>query len=102
MLKQEKKEQLIAFGKQMLEMRERNQLTQMQLAEILDVDRRQISRYETGEAEMGALLYAKMQTELSIKVDDQLNELLQHWDALTPGQKELILGTVKEMASLNN
>lgn len=97
MLKKEKEEELIAFGEQLFEMRKRSHLTQMQMAEILDIDRRQISRYETGEAEMGALLYAKMQDALSVKIDDQLNDMLQLWGALSSERKTQLLDLAKVM-----
>ncbi len=97
MLKKEKKEELITFGEQLYEMRKRSHLTQMQMAEILDIDRRQISRYETGEAEMGALLYAKMQDALSVKIDDQLNDMLQLWGALSSERKTQLLDLAKVM-----
>ena len=97
MLKKEKKEELVAFGEQLYEMRKRSHLTQMQMAELLDIDRRQVSRYETGEAEMGALLYAKMQDALSVKIDDQLNEMLQLWGALSSERKTQLLDLAKVM-----
>ena len=97
MLKDEKKENLIAFGQHLYEMRKQKHLSQMQLADILDVDRRQISRYETGEAEMGAMLYAKMLDALMPKTDDQLSEILQLWDLLSAENKALLLNLAKKM-----
>ena len=87
----------IEFGNQLYEMRRQNNLSQMQLADILDIDRRQISRYETGEAEMGALLYVKMQNALSPKVDDQLAEMLQLWSALSDESKTQLINLAKLM-----
>ena len=97
MLKEEKKIELIAFGKHLYERRKQKHLSQMKLAEILDIDRRQISRYETGEDEMGAMLYAKMQDVLSPKKDNQLNELLQIWDVLSAENKTQLLNLAKVM-----
>ena len=97
MLKGDKKKKLIEFGNQLYEMREQNNLSQMQLADILDIDRRQISRYETGEAEMGAMLYAKMQDVLSPKIDNQLGEILQLWDALSERNKIQLVNLAKVM-----
>ncbi len=91
MLKKDKKPELIAFGQSLYEMRKRNKLSQMELADILDVDRRQISRYETGEAEMGAMLYAKMQTALAVKIDDQLDAFLQQWGTLSDENRTQLL-----------
>jgi transcriptional regulator with XRE-family HTH domain len=90
-LKKDKKPELIAFGQSLYEMRKRNKLSQMELADILDVDRRQISRYETGEAEMGAMLYAKMQTALAVKIDDQLDAFLQQWGTLSDENRTQLL-----------
>ncbi len=97
MLKKEKKDELVSFGVHLYEMRKRSHLTQMQMAEILDIDRRQVSRYETGEAEMGALLYAKMQDALSVKIDDRLDELLQLWGVLSSESKMQLLDLAKVM-----
>ena len=97
MSKDNKKRELIEFGNQLYEMRRQNDLSQMQLADILDIDRRQISRYETGEAEMGALLYVKMQNALSPKVDGQLAEMLQLWSALSDESKAQLINLAKLM-----
>ena len=91
MLKKDRKPELIAFGQSLYEMRKRNKLSQMELADILDVDRRQISRYETGEAEMGAMLYAKMQTALAVKIDDRLDAFLQQWGTLSDENRTQLL-----------
>lgn len=96
----DKKKELIEFGNQLYEMRRQNDLSQMQLADILDIDRRQISRYETGEAEMGALLYMKMQNALSPKVDDQLAEMLQLWSVLSNESKTQLINLAKLMKKL--
>ena len=87
----------IEFGNQLYEMRRQNNLSQMQLADILDIDRRQISRYETGEAERGALLYVKMQNALSPKVDGQLAEMLHLWSALSDESKTQLINLAKLM-----
>ena len=97
MSKDNKKKELIEFGNQLYEMRRQNNLSQMQLADILDIDRRQISRYETGEAEMGALLYVKMQNALSPKVDGQLAEMLHLRSALSDESKAQLINLAKLM-----
>jgi len=94
---EEKKAELRAFGQKLYEMRSRKNLSQMQLADIVDVDRRQISRYENGEAEMGALLYAKIQSALSVQIDNQLSELLQLWGTLSEENKAQLLNLAKIM-----
>ena len=100
MLKGDKKKELIEFGNQLYEMRRQNDLSQMQLADILDIDRRQISRYETGEAEMGALLYVKMQNALLPKADDRLAEMLKLWSALSDESKTQLINLAKLMKKL--
>ena len=93
----EKKEGLREFGQGIYKLRKSKHLSQLQLANLLDVDRRQISRYETGEAEMGAMLYAKMQEALSVKIDPQLENLLQQWDTLTQDNKNMLLDLATTM-----
>ncbi len=101
MKNKEKKAELIVFGNQLCEMRESKDLSQDQLAEMLGVDRRQISRYETGAAEMGALLYAKMQNVLSVKVDKQLASFLQVWEALPPESRSKLIDLAEIMKTAN-
>jgi len=101
MKNEEKRADLIAFGQKLYEMRKSKNLSQMELAEMLDVDRRQISRYETGEAEMGALLYAKMQNALSVKVDKQLASFLQLWEALPPESRSKLIDLAEIMKTAN-
>ena len=66
----QKKDELRRFGDSLHVMRKNSRMTQMQLADALDVDYRSISRYETGEVEMGALLYDKMLGVLGQKTGD--------------------------------
>ena len=61
-------------------------------------DRRQISRYEIGEAEMGAMLYARLQDVLSVKSDEQLTAFLQHWVDLPPESRAKLI----DLASIMN
>lgn len=86
----ERKDRLRTFGQKLYSMRKIAKMTQMQLADMLDVDYRQISRYETGEAEMGAMLYDKMLSVIAPH-DSQTDFLLQQWNSLTPENKERLL-----------
>ncbi len=99
----EKKERLREFGQRLYELRKSKHMSQMDLANLLDVDRRQISRYETGEAEMGAMLYARMQEMLSVKTEPQLTSFLQQWETLTPENRDtlLMLATTMNQAQAN-
>ena len=87
-----KKDELRHFGQDLLKMRKSKHMTQMQLADVLDVDYRQISRYETGEAEMGSLLYDKMLRVFGQKTDDpHINDLLQQFAGLTPENQQRVI-----------
>ena len=46
----EKQDDLRGLGQKMFEMRKAKRMTQMQLGDVMDVDYRVISRYETGQA----------------------------------------------------
>ncbi len=93
----EKKPELIAFGRKLYRMRKSKKMTQMQMGEALDVDNRMISRYETGEAEMGALLYDKMLDIIGQPVDSDVTELLQQFEKLTPYNKKQLIGLAAAM-----
>ena len=65
-------------------MRKAHHLTQEQLAEKLDIDRRAVSRYENGEIEMGALLYSKLLKVLH----EEEKALPALWDQLNPENRQ--------------
>ena len=52
--------ELQEFGEELRKMRKEMGMTQEKLAEKLDIDAYQLSRYEKGHREMGALLYTKL------------------------------------------
>lgn len=93
----EKKPELIEFGKKLYKMRKSKRMTQMQMGEALGVDNRMISRYETGEAEMGALLYDKMLKIVDQPVDANAKALLQQFAMLTPENKKQLIGLAAAM-----
>ena len=94
----EKKDQLFRFGNKLAAMRKSHHLTQMQLADRLGVDNRQISRYENGSAEMGVLLYDRMLDVLSNEEQDQqTNDLLEQWKTLTPENRQQLLSLASMM-----
>ena len=98
MLMKEKKDQLFAFGNKLAGMRKAHHMTQMQLADLLGVDNRQISRYENGAAEMGALLYDQMLGALTDeKQDQQTFDLLEQWRTLTPKNRQQLLSLASMM-----
>ena len=51
--------ELQEFGKELRNMRKEMHMTQEKLAEALGIDVTQVSRYEQGTREMGAMMYAK-------------------------------------------
>ena len=96
----EKKLELIEFGEKLYKMRKSKKMTQMQMGEALGVDNRMFSRYETGEAEMGALLYDKMLGIVDQPVDVDAKVLLQQFANLTPENKKQLIGLAAAMAEM--
>lgn len=98
----EKKPELIEFGRKMLVIRKAKHMTQKELADALDIDYRVVSRYETGEAEMGVVLYQKMLSVFGVSsLDEQPQadtaDLLQLWDELTPDNRQQLLNLAAMM-----
>ena len=93
----EKKDGLRQFGQKLYSMRKGRRMTQIQLADELGVDYRQISRYETGEAEMGAMLYDKILDVCGQKPQGETADLLQVFGNLTPENKTQLIGLAKMM-----
>ncbi len=98
----EKKPELIEFGRKMLVIRKAKHMTQKELADALDIDYRVVSRYETGEAEMGVVLYQKMLSVFGVSsLDEQPQadtaDLLQLWDGMTPDNRQQLLNLAAMM-----
>lgn len=99
----QKKDELRRFGDSLHVMRKNSRMTQMQLADALDVDYRSISRYETGEVEMGALLYDKMLGVLGQKTGDpETQVLLQQFVSLTPENKIQVMNFINALHIVQN
>ncbi len=101
----EKKAALLSFGQKMLSLRKAKHMTQKELADELDIDYRVVSRYETGETEMGVILYQKMLDVFGVSSIDEHPQadtmnLLQLWGNLTlENRKQLMfMGTMMETA----
>lgn len=91
-MKTKDKDKLRRFGQTLFEMREGAHITQEKLAEELDVNSKLISRYETGEAQMGALLYDRWLIYFGQKTNDpQIKELLQLFGTLSENDKEQLI-----------
>ena len=98
----EKKPELIEFGRKMLVIRKAKHMTQKELADALDIDYRVVSRYETGEAEMGVVLYQKMLSVFGVSsLDEQPQvataDLLQLWGELTPENRQQLMSLALTM-----
>ena len=94
----EKQDDLRQFGQKLFEMRKAKHMTQMQLADAMDVDNRMISRYETGQAEPGALYYDRLLNICEQKPQGEAAELLQLFDALTPDYRAQLLSLARMMS----
>ena len=98
----ERRPELVAFGEKMRLLRKAKHMTQLDLADALDIDYRVISRYETGEAEMGVVLYQKMLDVFGVSsLDEQPQadtaDLLQLWDGLTAENKLQLMSLASMM-----
>ena len=72
---EEKKASLYSIGSRIRYFRKMAKLTQAELASLVDIDYRTLSRYENGVAEMGVNLVFKIAAALHISV----NDLAQEW-----------------------
>lgn len=91
------KEELREFGKELRGMRKEMHMTQEKMAEALGVDPRMISRYETGNAEMGSLQYRKVLRLYESRKSSRTDSLLQQIRKLSPEQRGLIEGLIYSM-----
>jgi transcriptional regulator with XRE-family HTH domain len=94
----ERQDDLRQFGQKLFEMRKSKHMTQMQLAEAMDVDNRMISRYETGQAEPGALYYDRLLNICEPKPQGEAADLLQLFDVLTPDNRAQLLSLARMMS----
>ena len=94
----ERQDDLRQFGQKLFEMRKSKHMTQMQLAEAMDVDNRMISRYETGQVEPGALYYDRLLNICEPKPQGEAADLLQLFDVLTPDNRAQLLSLARMMS----
>lgn len=57
------------FGKNLKELRKKNELTQLQLSKILDTSKSNISKYEAGSIEPNLSILARVSTYFSVSTD---------------------------------
>ena len=93
----ERQDDLRQFGQKLFEMRKSKHMTQMQLADAMDVDNRMISRYEAGQAEPGALYYDRLLNICEPKPQGEAADLLQLFDVLTPDNRAQLLSLARMM-----
>ena len=94
----EKQDDLRYFGQKQFEMRKAKHMTQMQLADAMDVDYRMISRYETGQAEPGAMYYDRLLSICEPKPQGEAADLLQLFATLAPENKAQLMSLAKMMS----
>ena len=92
-----KEDELRQFGQSMYGMRKSAHMTQMQLAEAMDVDNRMISRYENGHAEPGAMYYDRLLEVCGQKPQGESVRLLQLFEGLTPENRAQLLSLAEMM-----
>ena len=76
------------FGKELRRMRKEMKMTLEELASELGADFRMISRYENGQAEMGALMYRKL-----VQLHEQRTQpdsLLQQIQKMSPANRKAV------------
>ena len=98
----ERKPEHVEFGEKMRMMRKAKRMSQKERADALDTDYRVVSRYETGEAEMGVILYQKMLAVFGVSsLDEQPQadtaDLLQLWGELTPENRQQLMSLASMM-----
>ena len=92
-----KKEALREFGTDLRRMRKEMGMTLEALAAELDSDFRVISRYENGQAEMGALMYRKLLRIYEQKTKGE--NLLQQIKELSPEKRKAIETIVSSLGT---
>ena len=81
--KEEKQESLRSIGNRNCFLRKNIAMTQAQLASLVDIDYRTLSRYENGNSEMGVNLLFKIAAALHVNADDLAPEWMGREDAQT-------------------
>lgn len=81
--KEEKQESLRSIGNRICFFRKNTGMTQAQLASLVDIDYRTLSRYENGNSEMGVNLLFKIAAALHVSVDDLAPKWMKKRDEQT-------------------
>ena len=77
---EEKKASLYSLGSRICYFRKMAKLTQAELASLVDIDYRTLSRYENGNSEMGVNLLFKIAAALKVSPNDLAPEWMERKD----------------------
>ena len=91
----------IKIGKFIAECRKKNNLTQMQLAEKLNITDRAISKWENGKAMPDSSMMLDLCNELKISVNDLLYGEMMSMENKNEKQEQLLLNMAKEVEEKN-
>ena len=91
----------IKIGKFIAECRKNNDLTQMQLAEKLNITDRAISKWENGKAMPDSSIMLDLCNELKISVNELLSGKMMNMENKNEKQEQLLLDMAKEVEQKN-
>ena len=91
----------IKIGKFIAECRKKNNLTQMQLAEKLNITNRAISKWENGKAMPDSSIMIDLCNELKISVNELLSGEMINMENKNEKQEKLLLDMAKEVEQKN-
>ena len=92
---------LIKIGKFIAECRKKNNLTQMQLAEKLNITDRAISKWENGKAMPDSSIMLDLCNELKISVNELLSGEMNNMENINEKQEQLLIDMAKEVEQKN-
>ena len=91
----------IKIGKFIAECRKKNNLTQMQLAEKLNITDRAISKWENGKAMPDSSIMLDLCNELKISVNELLSGEMINMENKNEKQEQLLINMAKEVEQKN-
>ena len=91
----------IKIGKFIAECRKKNNLTQMQLAEKLNITDRAISKWENGKAMPDSSIMLDLCNELKISVNELLSGEMNNMENINEKQEQLLIDMAKEVEQKN-
>ena len=91
----------IKIGKFIAECRKKNNLTQMQLAEKLNITNRAISKWENGKGMPDSSIMLDLCNELKISVNELLSGEMINMENKNEKQEQLLLNIAKEIEEKN-